>query len=65
MNNGRIFEDLCAALRDFGEKYFTIEYMYSEFDKDDEERDEEHGELIDAFALELMRYFEAAYSDGN
>lgn len=65
MNNETIFEDLCRALHDFGNEYAEIEGQFIATNIDEDELDEQLATLVDGFALDIMTYFEEAYSDGN
>lgn len=57
VNNEIIFEDLCVALEEFGEEY------HAEKESDGDDWEEECRESVEAFALDIMRYFEEAYSN--
>lgn len=65
MSNETIFKDLCTALYEFGNEYAEIEGQFVATNIDEEELDEKLMDLVDGFAIDIMVYFEEAYSDGN
>ena len=65
MNNETIFEDLCIALHDFGKDYAEIEGKFIATIIDENELDSSLKDIVENFAIDIITYFEEAYSDGN
>ena len=65
MNNETIFDDLSQALHDFGNEYAEIEGKFIATIIDEDELDSSLNDIVDSFALDIITYFEEAYSDGN